>query len=86
MTRLDVQLTLSEEVLEYLRQQAISRNIPLGDVVSDVLADYLDDPTKEEILETIRASLRDGLAGKVRPVDDVLADLKQELGWYADES
>lgn len=86
MTTLEVQLTLSEEVLEYLRQQATSRNVPLGEVVSEVLDDYLNEPTKEAILETTRASLREGLAGKVRPVDDVLAELKQELGWYADES
>lgn len=62
-------------------------NLNLSDeVVSDVLADYFDEPAKDEILESIRDSLREGLAGKVRPVDEVLAELKQELGLHADEA
>lgn len=86
MTTVDVKLKLSDEVLEYLQRESKNRKVPLDDVVSDVLADYFDEPTKEEILENIRESLRDGLAGKVRPVDEVLAELKQELGLHADES
>ena len=86
MTTVNVKLKLSDEVLEYLQRESKNRNLPLDDVVSDVLADYFDEPTKEEILESIRESLRDGLAGKVRPVDEVLAELKQEFDFDADES
>lgn len=84
MTTVEVRLKLSDEVLEYLQRESENRQVPLDDVVSDVLADYFDEPTKEEILENIRESLRDGLAGKVRPVDEVLSELKQELGLHAD--
>ena len=85
MTTVDVKLKLSDEVLEYLQREAENRKIPLDEVVSDVLEDYFEEPTKEEILESIRESLRDGLAGKVRPVDEVLAELKEEFDFYADE-
>jgi len=86
MTTVDVRLKLSDEVLEYLQRESKNRKVPLDEVVSDVLADYFDEPTKEEILESIRESLRDGLAGRVRPIDEVLAELKQESGLHADES
>lgn len=80
MTTVDVKLRLSDEVLEYLQRESRNRKVSLDDVVSDVLLDYFDEPTKEEILTSIRESLRDGLAGKVRPVDEILAELKSEMG------
>jgi hypothetical protein len=86
MTTVDVKLKLSDEVLEYLQRESENRQVPLDDVVSDVVAVYFDEPTKEEILESIRESLRDGLAGKVRLVDEVIAELKRELGLHVDES
>lgn len=86
MTILDVKLKVSPEVLEYLKSQANERNIPLDDVISLVLADYIDEPTKEDVLETMRQSLREGLAGKARPVEEVLAELKTEFDFDADES
>lgn len=85
MTTVDIKLRLSDEVLEYLERESRNRKVSLDDVVSDVLVDYFDEPTKEEILISIRESLRDGLAGKVRPVDEILAELKQELGLDGDE-
>lgn len=86
MTTVDIKLKLSDEVLEYLQRESRNRKVSLDDVVSDVLVDYFDEPTKEEILISIRESLRDGLAGKVRPVDEILGELKQELGLHGDES
>jgi hypothetical protein len=85
MTIVDIKLNLSDEVLEYLQRESEKRKVSLDDVVSEVLSDYFDEPTDDEILENMREALRDGLAGKVRPVDDVLAELKQELGFHADE-
>lgn len=86
MTTLEVKLNISDEVLEYLQREAKQRKVALAVVVSEVLAYYFEEPTKEEILESIRESLREGLAGKVRPVDEVLAELKAEFGIHADES
>lgn len=85
MTTVEVQLTLPEDVLEYLQNQASSRKVSLGDVVGEVLTDYLAEPTKEEILESMRQSLIDGLAGRVRPAREALAELKKELGIHDDE-
>jgi predicted transcriptional regulator len=86
MTTVDVRLKLSDEVLEYLQRESENRRVPLDDVVSDVLADYFEEPTKEEILAGIRQSMLDVLAGNVRPADEVLAELKQEFDFDADAS
>jgi predicted transcriptional regulator len=86
MTTVAVNLKLSDEVLAYLQREARARNRPLDDVVSDVLADYFDEPTKDEMLAGLRQSMLDVLAGNVRPVDEVLAELKEEFDFDADES
>jgi len=85
-TIVSFKLKLSDEVLAYLRRESLARQVPLDEVVSDALADYLDEPTKEDILERIREALRDGLAGKVSPVDGVLAELNEEFDFDVDES
>jgi len=79
MTSLQITLNLSPEVLERLQEAAEARNLSLDVVINDAIQDYFDEPTKEEILDTMRQSLREGLAGQVRPVDEVLAELKAEL-------
>ena len=84
MTTLELKLNLREEVLEYLQREAGQRNVPLNDVVSKVLAEYFEEPTKEEILESIGQSMREALAGNSRPVDEVLAELKEEFDFDAD--
>ena len=86
MTTVEVKLKLSDEVLAYLQRESKNRKIALDEVVSDVLADYFDEPTHEEILAGIRQSMLDVLAGNVRPADEVLAELKQEFDFDADES
>jgi predicted transcriptional regulator len=86
MITVDVKLKLSDEVLQYLQREADNRKISLDEVVSDVLEDYFDEPTKEEILEGIRQSMLDVLAGNVRPADEVLAELKEEFNFDAEQS
>ena len=61
MTTLDMKLQISDDVLNYLRQEAHSRNVSLDVVVSEVLADYFAESTKEEVL-----------AGNYRPTHDAL--------------
>ena len=84
MTSLKLKLNLPDDVLEYLRREAGQRNVPLDDVVSEVVAEYFEEPTREEILESIRQSMQEALAGNVRPVDEVLAELKEEFDFDAD--
>jgi hypothetical protein len=84
MTALELKLNLPDEVLEYLQRDAKNRNIPLDDVVSEIVTEYLDEPTEEEILEDIRQSMKDVMAGNVRSIDDVLAELKEEFDFDAD--
>jgi predicted transcriptional regulator len=85
-TMLQVTLNISDEILDYLRRTANQRQVPLDVVVNEVLAEYFDEPSKADILDNIREALRDGIAGRTRPVDEVLAELRDEFGDYADES
>lgn len=86
MTTIDVKLKLSDELLAQLERESKERQVALDDVVSDVLADYFDEPTSEELIAGLELSLKQVIAGDVRPADDVLAELKQELHGDADES
>lgn len=80
MTTLELRLNLSEEVLAYLQHEAIRRKVSLDVVVSEVLADYFDDPTEEEILAGLRRSMEQALAGKGRPAREVLDEIEREMG------
>ncbi len=71
----DVKLNVSEEVMVYLQREAARRQIALDEVVSDVLADYFDDPTHEELLAGLKRSLEQVLAGDYRPAREFLDEL-----------
>jgi hypothetical protein len=86
MTTVEVKLKLSEDVLEYLQRESENRHIALDEVVSEVLADYFDEPTHEELLASFRQSIMDVLAGNVRSADEVLAELRQEFDFDANKS
>ncbi len=83
----ELTLHLSDEMLERLRGEAERLNLPLDAVINTAIEVYLDDdePTKEEILNSLRESMRDALAGRVRPAREVLAELRQEIAADGDE-
>jgi len=86
----DLTLHLDDEMLVRLQSEAQQRKMPLEAVVNAALEYYFeeddDEPTKEEILETLRLSMLDALAGKGEPIEDALAELREEYGINADES
>lgn len=84
MTTLTIQLKLSDETLARLKEEAQERNLPIDVLISERLEDEFNEPTEVEILETIRQSMRDSLAGNTRPVDEVLAELEDEFDFDAD--
>lgn len=89
MTTIDIKLTLPKAMLAELQQEAQRRKVSLDSVVSEMLTDYFDDPddpSEDEILARIRAAFEDDLMGRVRPAEDVLAELRRELKIDADES
>ena len=86
MNPLTVQLP--DAVLNRLQSEAERLQVPLDDLVRAAIDRYLndDEPTKEAILENLRQSMRDALAGRVRPARAVLAELRREIGTDADNS
>lgn len=80
----DVKLNVSEEVMMYLRSEAERRKVALDEVVSEVLTDYFDDPTQEELLAGLRRSFEQVLAGDYRPAREFLDELDNETTNNAD--
>ena len=78
-------LQLPDEVLSRLQRAAERQKIPVGDLVREAIESYLDEegePTKEALLEDLRQSMRDALAGRTRPADEVLGELqRREITW-----
>lgn len=77
---IDVKLTLSDEIMEYLLREAENRKVSLDKVVSEVVEGYFDDPTREELLAGLRTALLDVVAGNTHPARELLAELKEEFG------
>jgi hypothetical protein len=75
MTTVEVKLKLSDEVLAYLQRESKNRKVALDEVVSDVLADYFDEPTHEELLAGLQRSLRQVAAGDYRPAREFLDEI-----------
>ena len=78
MTTINVSVDLSSEVLECLQKEALDRQVPVGRVVGDVLADYFDGMSEDEILESVRKGLQQALAGNYRPATEALDEIDRE--------
>jgi predicted transcriptional regulator len=74
----ELTLQLSDEVLNRLQIEAKRQQIPLTDLVREVIESYLDEdePTKEEVLADLREAMRDALAGRTLPADELIAELR----------
>jgi len=88
MTELTIQLP--EDLIDRIRIKAEHEQISPDVIVQSALAVYLDqaddEPTDEEILKSIEQSFIDAKAGRVRSYDEVMAYLKEEFGFDADNS
>jgi len=80
MSTVEIKLRVADEVLNYLQRESHSRNLPLDEVVSDVLADYFDDPTHADLLAGLERSLKQVMAGNTRPARDFLDEIDREMG------
>lgn len=78
MTTVEIKLKLSDEVLAYLQRESKNRKVPLDDVVSDVLADYFEEPTHEELIAGLKRSLEQVLAGDYRPAREFLDEIDND--------
>lgn len=79
MTTLDLKVELSKSVLAYLQREASRRQVTLDVVVGELLIEYFDEPTEEELLDSIRAGMRQALAGEGRPARAVLDEVDREV-------
>jgi len=79
-------LKLPDEVLSRLESEAKRQQIPVNDLVREVIETYLDEdePTKEELLADLRQSMIDAIAGRTRPADEVIEELRQKYPTNAD--
>ena len=80
-------LQLPDDVLTRLQSVAERQQIPLDDLVREVIEGYLDEedePTKETLLEDLRQSMHDALAGRTRPADEVIEELRRKHQTNAD--
>lgn len=85
MTTIHVSIDLSSDVLECLQKEALDRQVPVDQVVGDVLADYFDDMSEDEILESVRKGLEQALAGNYRPAVEALDEIEREHVTDADD-
>ncbi|MCB9437337.1 MAG: hypothetical protein H6673_10155 [Anaerolineales bacterium] len=85
MTTVEVKLRLPNDMLAYLQRETRERNMPLDDVVSNMLTEYFDEPTHEELLAGLQQSLIEVLAGNVRPAREFLAELQPSTDDESDE-
>ena len=86
MNKLTVQLP--DDVLTRLQNAAERQQIPLDDLVREVIESYLaedDEPTKEELLDDLRQGMRDAVAGRTRPADEVIEELRRKHSTNADK-
>ena len=69
---LELDLSLSVETRAFIENEAARRNVPASLIVSEVLTEALEDyyrePTKAEILDSIRIALEESLRGETVPV------------------
>jgi len=81
MTTLTIEI--SDELFSQLKALADDAQISVNHLVNNMihasLMDDDDEPTNEEIIHDIRQSLKDELAGNVRPLEDVLDEIRREI-------
>ena len=79
MTTIELKLNIPDDLLATLQREAESRDMPLDTIVVDLLRDYFDEPTDEEILQGIREGMRDALRGNTRPAREFLDELDRDI-------
>ena len=82
-------LQLPDDVLTRLQSAAERQQMPLDDLVREAIESYLnedDEPAKEELLDDLRQSMLDAFAGRTRPADEVIEELRRKHQANADDS
>ncbi|MCU0481323.1 MAG: hypothetical protein MUE54_08935 [Anaerolineae bacterium] len=74
-------INIPDETFSQLKELADDALISIEQVVNNMIQAGLEDEDTpdEEIIYDIRQALKEDLAGDVRPLEDVLDELRQEL-------
>jgi putative addiction module CopG family antidote len=72
-------LQLSPDLLQLVNAQIASGEFATVDEVLRAALDSLVE--RQEVVEDLQGSLADIEAGRVMPLDDVIADIRQRHGW-----
>jgi metal-responsive CopG/Arc/MetJ family transcriptional regulator len=82
-------IEIPDELLQRLEALAREHSTSLDELVQATLLDLIheeedDEPSKEEILQNMKASLKEALSGKAPDALDAIAELRRELDEDAD--
>jgi hypothetical protein len=78
MSIIELKLRLPDAVLDWLSEEAQRRETSLENVISDVLTDYLEEPTEEQILANLKSSMQQALSGDVRSAQAMLNEITHD--------
>jgi predicted transcriptional regulator len=72
---------IPDKLLNRLQELAQAQKLSLDEIVVEALENYADEDeaTKEEVLQTMRDSLKAALAGEGQDAFEALAELRDEL-------
>lgn len=85
-----IQIELADALMARLQAKAQADDVHIGVLIEEAIEIYLDetadDPTKAEILASIRDGMLQALHGEGRPAHDVLDELEAETEEDANKS
>lgn len=80
-----VHVNLTNDLLQDLQGELGRRNLDSMDsLIHDILTEYFKEPSKEDILASMREAIIDFKQGNVLSMDEVMAELREEFDFDAE--
>ena len=86
LTTIELTTLLPPKMMERLQAEAERQQLPLPELVRDAIETYLEeieeifeDTPDEKILADLKEALGDALAGRTRPIEELFAEVDQEM-------
>lgn len=81
----EITLQVSDEIWKRLHDEAQRRQMPLESVILAMIHQYLDDQQETILADLQRRAMIEALGADSRPLDEIFAALKKELGFDPDQ-